>query len=160
MNHNLVFDLAHRTQSAHMILRNQNQFLEVLEIDNDGCKSRRFVSDSEKQTVFDGSFFDHDATTFGLGVSRGEIFALIGDRLVRCGPGFVTEIRRKGEARAFVAIDDSKVLVIIDYAPSSVGWNPFFGIDDEDTDAFLWIHNVLSSAERRAVFVAHNGGDD
>jgi hypothetical protein len=31
---------------------------------------------------------------------------------------------------------------------------------DEDVDGFLWIQNVLSSAERRAILIQYNSGKE
>jgi len=57
----------------------------------------------------------------------------------------------------FTATIDGAMLTSVSYLPDKPFWN-FFHVEDEDVDGFLWMHNVLSSAERRAILVNHNGG--
>ncbi len=137
-----------------MLLRNNERFLEVLEV---GELRRRVLTDSERDIPTQGFFFDHEGTTYGLGVSpRGAILVLLGNRIAVYGPGFATQIQEDGECRVFTASQDGVMLVKVTYSPNKPFWN-FYPVDDEDVDGFLWVHNVLSSAERRAIFVKHNG---
>jgi len=140
-----------------MLLRNKERYREVLEVDTDRESARRVLTECEVDIPTNGFFFDHDAKTFGLGVSRGTIFVLVQDRLVPYGPGFTTQIQEDGERRVFTADREAETLVRVTYSPMKPFWN-FFAMEDEDVDGFLWIHNVLSSAERRTILVENNNG--
>ena len=140
-----------------MLLRNIERYLEVLEIGVGQELPRRSLTDSERDIPTQGFFFDYGGTTFGLGVSRGAILVLLRNQLVVYGPGFATQIQEDGECRVFTASQDGAALVNVTYSPNKPFWN-FFSMVDEDVDGFLWLHNVLSSAERRAIIVENNGG--
>jgi hypothetical protein len=140
-----------------MLLRNLERYLEVLDTGNGGQWHRR-VLESNDQIRSNGFFFDHAGATFGLGVLDGEILVLLRDQLVSYGSGFATEIRDDGECRVFVAAHNAEPLVCVTYHSPLPFSTPFFSLEAEDVDGFLWIHNVLSSDERRAIFVTHNGG--
>jgi len=109
----------------------------------------------EKDIPTNGFFFDHDAATFGLGVSQGTIFVLLRDRLLTYRPELQTQNQVSEEGRIFTVNDNGVTIVQIAYMPAKPFWN-FFYMEDEDVDGFLWIHNVLSSSERRAILIEHN----
>ncbi len=138
-----------------MLLRNVERYLEVLQVGVDQKSCRRILFDDERGMATHRFFFDHDSATFGLGVSRGAVCLLLASRVVPYGPGISTRIQQDGESRIFTASQDGVTLANVTYLPGKPFRN-LFPMDDEDVDGFLWIHNVLSSAERRAVFIKHN----
>lgn len=140
-----------------MLLRNAERYREVLEVNIDQESRRRDLTEREIDTPTNGFFFDHNATTFGLGASQGTIYVLLQNRLVPYGPGFTTQMQEDGERRVFTANREAETLFRVTYSPMKPFWN-FFAMEDEDVDGFLWIHNVLSSAERRTILVENNNG--
>lgn len=140
-----------------MLLRNHERYQEVLDVSNGGQWHRR-VLEPKDPTPSNGFFFDHGGETFGLGVAGGEILVLLCGQLVPYGSAFQTQIRDEGERRIFIATCNAVPLVHVAYRPHLPFSTPFHTAENEDVDGFLWIHNVLSSDERRAIFVAHNGG--
>lgn len=139
-----------------MFLRNYERYLEVLDLDLDGRSQRRVLLPGDDIKT-NGFFFDHDGKMFGLGVSHDVTLVLLHNQLVRYHAGFQTQINADGEHRVFTATCDGEQLISVSYLPAKPFWN-FFFMEDEDVDGFLLIHNVLSSAERRAILVKHNGG--
>jgi hypothetical protein len=140
-----------------MLLRNKERYAEVLEVGIDRESRRRVLTRCEVDIPTSGFFFDLYATTFGLAVSQGALFVLLQNRLVPFGPGFKTQMEVNGEYRVFTASRDAEVLVRVKYLPAKPFWN-FFPMEDEDVDGFLWIHNVLSSAERQRIMIDNNSG--
>jgi len=53
-----------------MRLRNKDRYLEVLELGIEEDLRRRHLTDGERDLPTNGTFFDHDDATFGLGVSQ------------------------------------------------------------------------------------------
>jgi hypothetical protein len=140
-----------------MLLRNLERHREMLDVRNAGQWHRRGLEPKD-QTQSNGFFFDHGGATFGLGVSGGEILVLLRDQLVPYGSGLETQIRDEGESRIFVAAYNAAPLVRVTYRPPVPFSTPYYSMEDEDVDGFLWIHNVLSNYERRAIFLNYNGG--
>jgi hypothetical protein len=138
-----------------MLLRNDDHYREVLEVDVDREPCRRVLTEREVDTPTSGFFFDHEATTFGLVVCRGAIFVLLQNVLIPYEPDLTTQIEEIGERRVFSVSHESETLVRVEYLPMKPFWN-FFPIEDEDVDGFLWIHNVLSNSERRVILVDSN----
>src|SRR5262245_21214040 len=133
-----------------MLLRNTERYCEVLEVGIDRKLYRRVLTERELDITTNGFFFDHSDTVFGIGVSQGALFILLQGRVLPYGPEFTTQLEDKGESRVFTARRDTFTLVCETYSPRQPFWN-FFAMEDEDVDGFLWMHNVLSSAERRAI---------
>ena len=140
-----------------MLLRNTERYREVLEVGIGRQPHRRILTERELDIATNGFFFDHSDTVFGIGVSQGALFILLQGRLVPYGPEFTTQLDENGESRVFTASRDTLTLVCETYSPRRPFWN-FLAMEDEDVDGFLWMHNVLSSAERRAILVENNSG--
>jgi hypothetical protein len=115
------------------------------------------LTGSELDIATNGAFFDHRESVFGIGVSQGALFILLEGRLVAYGPRFATQLEDHGERRVFTARQDTATLVSVTYSPRHPSWN-FFAEEDEDVDRFLWMHNVLSNDERRAILIENNSG--
>lgn len=139
-----------------MLLRNFERYLEVLEFAKDSTR-RRFVLDKRDDRLTQGFFIDHDGALFGLGVSRGAIVVLLQNALITYGPEITTTIQECGEARIFTACQHGTSIASVAYTPRVPQWF-LMEDEDEDVDCFVWIHNVLSSAERMAILIENNCG--
>lgn len=138
-----------------MLLRNQDQYRDLLQIDVTTDVRQRIRLGKGDQCATDGSFFEQFATLFGLGVESGELYVILSGRLFLWGATLTTQLQQSPDQNTFTAIRDSQKLCTVRYTPiKASGWIP--NEDDECLDGFLWIHNVLCSPERRAILIAND----
>lgn len=135
-----------------MLLRNQDRYLDLLHVDvaSDVRERREAVG---KSTACDGFFFEHNGCLFALGAEAGELYVILNGELLNYDASTLqTRLDISPDANTFSATQRSETLCRVTYTPvMASGWVPME--DDECTDGFLWMHNVLRDPVRRSIIV-------
>ena len=141
-----------------MLLRNTEHFRDVLELSVSNQQHRRFTLEEGQVEKINGFFVQRNNTTYGLCANDGAIWILCGGELLECTEGVSTQVESKNETgRTFFVLKNGEEIVRLSYKPEKPHWN-FFAMEDEDVDGLLLIHNILSSPERKGVFLEANIG--
>ena len=133
-----------------MLLQNQNQCRDLLRIDITSNLRQRGRLDDGANVTPAGMFFEHENELFGLGASDSKLYLILNDQLWLSDDSIETALSKIGDRNNFDVLQNSRNIYTIEYTPiTSSGFIP--NEDDECLDGFLWIHNILSSPERRAL---------
>ncbi len=137
-----------------MYLRNTEKYLDILEIYPDDNVVNRFVIDKDDERNTNGFFCEVNGQLFGLGVSNKEIFTILNGHVY---PNKIITITclTVEDHREFCAYKNNKLLHMIKYEPQEPHWN-FYTMEDEDVDSLLLMKNILSSDERKSIFIDNN----
>ena len=141
-----------------MLLRNQDTYLDLLQIDvaRDVWERRQMTSDSK--SACKGCFFEHGGSFFGLGVDFGRMYVILNGQLLRYDDTLETKRLESVDFTTFSVTQDSVDLCRVEYTPwNASGWIP--NEDDECVDGFLWLHNVLRNPERRSIMFASEASE-
>ncbi len=137
-----------------MLLRNTEKYVDIIEFSPTYGLIRRFEISNGEDAATNGFFCEIFEKLFGLGVSAGGLYVIVEGRAFN-SELLTTTCVRFGEKREFVVSKGSSTLCRIKYKPDEPFWN-FFAMEDEDVDSLLLIHNILSSSERKQIFIDHN----
>jgi len=138
----------------NMLLRNTEKYIDIVEFSPSNGFIRRFELPSDKDTSTNGFFCEIEERLYGLGVSAGKIFVIV-ESQVFSSELLTTRCVRTDESSEFIVRKGESILCKVNYIPEKPFWN-FFTMEDEDVDGLLLIHNILSSNERRQVFIENN----
>ncbi len=141
-----------------MLLRNQDHYRDLLDIDVvRDIRQRLRIGENEKMSCH-GVFFEHDDGLFGLGAESGAIFVIVNGKLLKYDDNVETQLEDSPGDNTFSVLQDSRPLITITYRPiKASGWIP--NEDDECLDGFLWMHNVLRDEERRDLLIRNQHND-
>ena len=137
-----------------MILRNTEKYLDLIEFSLSNCQARRLDREEGQHADTNGFFCELAGNLFGLGASEGKIYVIIEGQAFS-HEDLTTSCTQHGEESEFIAKSGASTLCSVIYKSEKTYWN-FFPMEDEDVDQLLLIHNILSSSERRQVFLSNN----
>lgn len=135
-----------------MLIRNMNQFRDVIEVSVNHTPMKRFTIPEGEDVKTVGSFFEYGESLFGLSASDGSIWLMIRGKVLKHTENLTTEFSENGSQRRLQVREKGVSILDVLYTPEKPYWN-FFAMEDEDVDGFLWMYNVLSRPERKAVLL-------
>ena len=141
-----------------MLLRNQEIYLDALQIDVARDVRERQRLNSDNNASCDGCFFEHNGSLFVLGAESGAMYVILNGQLRKYDDTLETQLVASPECNTFTATQDSRELCRVEYTPQRAS-RCVPNEDDECIDGFLWMHNVLRSPERRSILIANEGND-
>jgi hypothetical protein len=118
------------------------------------------VSDAHYWKEADGRFSEQDGNIICLFQDSGRLQLYLDGVNSTIDGELTTSLDANARERRFRAFRGDKLIFEKTYTrkPDSDG-NPFWPSDAEDEDAFLWVHNIVSSPERQKILLeqSHRG---